>query len=229
MVYCTASLPLLLLLLVGLLAGEAFAEQCGRQAGGALCPGGLCCSQFGWCGSTSDYCGPTCQSQCGGVTPSPGGGVASLISQSVFNQMLKHRNDAACQAKGFYTYNAFIAAANSFNGFASVGDTATRKREIAAFLAQTSHETTGECSWNGLLSFIVLVCFSWIGWSSDHMCIQVDGLLRRMAHMLGDIAFSRSKEIRRIIVCRLPNGRVLPVKNTTGVDQFRFHSKFFIF
>ncbi|RWR79275.1 basic endochitinase-like protein [Cinnamomum micranthum f. kanehirae] len=143
MVYCNTSFPLLLLFLVGLLAGEAFAEQCGSQAGGALCPGGLCCSQFGWCGSTSDYCGPTCQSQCGGVTPSPGGGVASLISQSVFDQMLKHRNDAACQANGFYTYNAFITAANSFNGFASVGDTATCKREIAAFLAQTSHETTG--------------------------------------------------------------------------------------
>ncbi|RWW05645.1 hypothetical protein GW17_00031073 [Ensete ventricosum] len=115
----------------------AFAEQCGRQAGGALCPGGLCCSQFGWCGNTDPYCGQGCQSQCGGA------GVASIISASLFEQMLKHRNDAACAGKGFYTYNAFIAAANSFSGFGTTGDAAARKREIAAFLAQTSHETTG--------------------------------------------------------------------------------------
>ncbi|KAF7130713.1 hypothetical protein RHSIM_Rhsim10G0202000 [Rhododendron simsii] len=52
------------------------------------------------------------------VSPTPsrgGGGVSSLISKAMFEQMLKHRNDAACQGK----------------------------REIAAFLAQTSHETTG--------------------------------------------------------------------------------------
>ncbi|BBH01857.1 basic chitinase, partial [Prunus dulcis] len=27
------------------------AEHCGRQAGGALCPGGQCCSKYGWCGT----------------------------------------------------------------------------------------------------------------------------------------------------------------------------------
>ncbi|KAL3527277.1 hypothetical protein ACH5RR_011933 [Cinchona calisaya] len=69
--------------------------------------------------------------------------VGSLISKPQFEQILKHRNDANCQAKGFYTYEAFIAAAKSFGGFGTTGDTDTRKREIAAFLAQTSHETTG--------------------------------------------------------------------------------------
>ncbi|KAL7236736.1 hypothetical protein ACSBR1_019937 [Camellia fascicularis] len=57
--------------------------------------------------------------------------------------MLLHRNDAVCPAKNFYTYKAFIAAAKSFGGFVTTGDTATRLREIAAFFAQTSHETTG--------------------------------------------------------------------------------------
>ncbi|KAG6552028.1 hypothetical protein Mapa_006334 [Marchantia paleacea] len=38
------------------------AEQCGQQAGNALCPDNLCCSQFGWCGNTIDYCGNGCQS-----------------------------------------------------------------------------------------------------------------------------------------------------------------------
>ncbi|KAI8032149.1 hypothetical protein LOK49_LG01G02775 [Camellia lanceoleosa] len=69
--------------------------------------------------------------------------ISSLISRDLFNQMLKHRNDASCPGNGFYTYDAFVAAAKSFGGFGTTGDTDTRKREIAAFLAQTSHETTG--------------------------------------------------------------------------------------
>lgn len=131
-----ALIILSLLLLSSFQGGSA--EQCGRQAGGALCPGGQCCSKFGWCGTTSDYCTNECQSQCGGS-----GDIGSLISKDAFNQLLKHRNDGACPAKGFYTYDAFIAAAKSFRSFATTGDTATRKREIAAFLGQTSHETTG--------------------------------------------------------------------------------------
>lgn len=130
----------------------SLAQQCGSQGGGAVCPNGLCCSKFGYCGTTSAYCCSGCQSQCncGGVTPSPnppsgggGSGVASIISSDLFNQMLLHRNDAACPAHGFYTYDAFITAANSFSGFGTTGDADTQKREIAAFLAQTSHETTG--------------------------------------------------------------------------------------
>nr|8HNF_A Chain A, Anc5, ancestral GH19 chitinase [synthetic construct] len=66
-----------------------------------------------------------------------------MISRSMFDQLLKHRNDGACPAKGFYTYDAFIAAAKSFPSFGTTGDTDVRKREIAAFLGQTSHETTG--------------------------------------------------------------------------------------
>lgn len=81
------------------------------------------------------------QSQCTGSVGDAD--IGSLISTSVFDNLLKHRNDAGCQAKGFYTFDAFIAAAKSFPGFATTGDTDTRKREIAAFLAQTSHETTG--------------------------------------------------------------------------------------
>ena len=122
------------------------AEQCGKQAGNALCPNGMCCSQFGWCGTTAEYC-TNCQSQCGGSKPGPSGGggdVGSIITESVFNDMLKHRNDGNCKSNGFYTYRAFINAAKSFNGFATTGNTDQRKREVAAFLAQTSHETTGD-------------------------------------------------------------------------------------
>nr|AUN87468.1 chitinase [Camellia fraterna] len=133
----------------------SLAQQCGSQAGGKLCAGGLCCSQYGYCGNTSPYCSTGCQSQCspggGGSpstpstpTPTPSGGdISSIISRTLFDQMLKHRNDANCPGKGFYTYDAFIAAAKAFGGFGTTGDTVTRKREIAAFLGQTSRETTG--------------------------------------------------------------------------------------
>ncbi|MQL00612.1 hypothetical protein EI005_25740, partial [Escherichia coli] len=116
----------------------------------AVCPNGLCCSQHGWCGTTDPYCGAGCQSQCkpGGSTPKPtpsggGGDIGRLVSSSVFDQMLKYRNDARCAGHGFYTYDAFIAATRSFNGFGTTGDDTIRKRELAAFLAQPSHETTG--------------------------------------------------------------------------------------
>ncbi|KAH9326736.1 hypothetical protein KI387_006914 [Taxus chinensis] len=131
-------------IIIGTAPKAVFAEDCGSQAGGALCAGGFCCSQYGWCGDTPEHCGAGCQSQC---TQSPssgsGSGVASIITETVFNEMLKHRNEASCPAKNFYTYNAFIQAAGSFPGFGTTGDAAAQKKELAAFLAQTSHETTG--------------------------------------------------------------------------------------
>ncbi|WMV51672.1 hypothetical protein MTR67_045057 [Solanum verrucosum] len=131
-------------LLFSLLLLTASAEQCGVQAGGALCAAGLCCSKFGWCGYTDAHCAPGyCQSQCRD-SPGPIGDLGGVISNSMFDQMLNHRNDNACQGKNnFYSYNAFITAAKSFPGFGTTGDTIARKREIAAFFAQTSHETTG--------------------------------------------------------------------------------------
>lgn len=136
----------LILFTLSLFLLKTSAEQCGRQANNARCPNGLCCSQFGWCGNTAEYCGAgNCQSQCpGSSTPTPpSGDVSSIITPALFDQMLKYRNDGRCPSNGFYTYNAFISAARSFNGFGTSGDLNTRKRELAAFLAQTSHETTG--------------------------------------------------------------------------------------
>ncbi|XP_062230344.1 LOW QUALITY PROTEIN: chitinase 7-like [Phragmites australis] len=138
----------------------AHAQQCGGQAGGVLCPDGLCCSQYGYCGTTDDYCGAGCQSQCGGavgggVAPvkaeqcgrqaggACAGGVASMVTRDLFDRMLPHRDDAACPARGFYNYDAFIAAARAFPAFGATGDGNARKQEVAAFLAQTSHETSG--------------------------------------------------------------------------------------
>lgn len=69
--------------------------------------------------------------------------ISSLINKDLFHTMFLHKDDAACPAKDFYAYNSFIKASKSFPGFGTTGSLTTRKREIAAFLAQISHETSG--------------------------------------------------------------------------------------
>ncbi|XP_020213678.1 chitinase 10 [Cajanus cajan] len=69
--------------------------------------------------------------------------VSSLITKTLFDTFFLHKDDTACPAKDFYTYDSFIRASKLFPAFGSTGCLATRKREIAAFLAQISHETTG--------------------------------------------------------------------------------------
>lgn len=123
------------LVLSFLLVISAENEQCGWQAGGALCPNEKCCSKGGFCGITDAYCGEGCQSQCHHLS--------SFLDQSTFDEMFPNQYSNDCPSQGFYTYNALISAAKYFSGFASVGDDETRKREIAAFLAQISHESSG--------------------------------------------------------------------------------------
>ncbi|XP_031390432.1 chitinase 10 [Punica granatum] len=69
--------------------------------------------------------------------------ISSLITRDLFDSIFLHKDDTACPAKNFYTYESFIRAAHCFPSFGNTGRVATRKREIAAFLAQISHETTG--------------------------------------------------------------------------------------
>ncbi|KAI8906881.1 hypothetical protein EDD86DRAFT_192827 [Gorgonomyces haynaldii] len=51
------------------------AQQCGPLGGNGVCASGECCSQWGWCGTTTEYCGTGCLpafGKCNGVTsPSP--------------------------------------------------------------------------------------------------------------------------------------------------------------
>ena len=121
-----------------------------------LCEKGFCCSEYGYCGTTADYCEPgKCQCGCWPASPPPPPpppsppcppskpGVADIITEEFFEKMLPYRNDGRCHAVGFYTYSAFITAAKDFPCFGTTGDLETRKRELAAFFGQTSHETTG--------------------------------------------------------------------------------------
>ncbi|KAI4301599.1 hypothetical protein L6164_034861 [Bauhinia variegata] len=69
--------------------------------------------------------------------------ISSLISKKLYDSIFLHKDDNACPAKDFYTYESFIEASKHFPGFGTTGCLSTRKREIAAFLGQISHETTG--------------------------------------------------------------------------------------
>uniref|UniRef100_A0A452ZUG3 chitinase n=1 Tax=Aegilops tauschii subsp. strangulata TaxID=200361 RepID=A0A452ZUG3_AEGTS len=74
-------------------------------------------------------------------------GVPSIISRDTFDYMLGNRSQSGCEGGAFYTYDAFVQAANAskLRGFGTIGDEDTRRRELAAFFGQTSHETAGYC------------------------------------------------------------------------------------
>ncbi|KAF2287710.1 hypothetical protein GH714_002403 [Hevea brasiliensis] len=54
--------------LLCLVATSRCQAQCGKQAGNKKCFNNLCCSQWGFCGTTPEYCSPSnnCQSNCKG-------------------------------------------------------------------------------------------------------------------------------------------------------------------
>ncbi|MFP8922672.1 glycoside hydrolase family 19 protein, partial [Francisella tularensis] len=45
-----------------------------------------------------------------------------------------------CANRELFNYDAFINAARSFSGFGTTGDMDTRKKEVAAFFAQTTDD-----------------------------------------------------------------------------------------
>ncbi len=75
-------------------------------------------------------------------TPSSTSTIGEIVSRERFEELFLHRGTSPCRG-AFYTYDAFVGAAATFPAFASTGDDATRRREVAAFLANIAHETTG--------------------------------------------------------------------------------------
>ncbi|KAH9659296.1 Hevein-like preproprotein [Citrus sinensis] len=65
----------------------AAAQQCGRQAGGRTCANNLCCSQYGYCGSTDEYCSPSknCQSNCRPGSSSSGDGQSASNVRATYH------------------------------------------------------------------------------------------------------------------------------------------------
>ncbi|MGI4297455.1 hypothetical protein ACR2WD_27395 [Klebsiella pneumoniae] len=56
--------------------------QCGRQAGGRKCKNKLCCSKWGYCGTTPDFCLPSngCQSNCKKRLVDGGGSASNVMA-----------------------------------------------------------------------------------------------------------------------------------------------------
>jgi len=84
----------------------------------------------------------------GSPTPAPspgasGNGIGSWFTQADFDAFFPNINNAACTGANFFTHGALVQAASAFPSFANSGDVEEDKLELAAFLGQTSHETTG--------------------------------------------------------------------------------------
>ncbi|MCA9715175.1 MAG: hypothetical protein KC468_10885 [Myxococcales bacterium] len=68
--------------------------------------------------------------------------VSDVLSQADWDEMFLHKDDPACSGV-VYTYQGLLDAAEGYPLFACEGGAEVRAREVAAFLAQISHETTG--------------------------------------------------------------------------------------
>jgi chitinase len=116
-------------------AGPAAAQNCG-------CRSNECCSQYGYCGTTSAYCGQGCQS---GPCSGSGGGttgvpVESVVTAAFFNG-IKSQAGNGCAGKSFYTRQSFLDGARANPNFGKGRSNDDAKREIAAFFAHVTHET----------------------------------------------------------------------------------------
>ena len=90
--------------------------------------------------------GTTSATTSGSTATSSGGGgtsgLTALLPKATFDALFLHRGTAPCKG-AFYTYEALLAAAEQYPDFVGTGSDDDRKRELAAFLANIGHETTG--------------------------------------------------------------------------------------
>ncbi|KAK4487519.1 hypothetical protein RD792_005835 [Penstemon davidsonii] len=109
------------------------------------CAPDLCCSQYGYCGTSDDYCGRGCQEgPCLGPPSSNGVSVEDIVTDKFFNGIVDQAT-GSCPGKGFYTRETFLDALGSYPEFGTIGSTDDSKREIAAFFAHVTHETGHMC------------------------------------------------------------------------------------
>lgn len=69
--------------------------------------------------------------------------IKSWFSAQDFANFFPQINNGACTGRNFFSHCALLKAAAAFPTFCNSGDTTKDKLELAAFLAHTSHETTG--------------------------------------------------------------------------------------
>ncbi|VVB03263.1 unnamed protein product [Arabis nemorensis] len=121
-----------LICLLGLYSKTAKSQFCG-------CSPILCCSQYGYCGTSDVYCGSGCQSGPCGRFKEPAV-VDRIVTQGFFDRII-NQTDNGCAGKKFYTRDTFINAANTFPDFAN----SVTRREIATMFAHFTRETEHFC------------------------------------------------------------------------------------
>jgi basic endochitinase B len=105
----------------------------GCPAGDAVSDGGSQ-NDAGGAGSGSTSSSATTGSGAGSGTG--GSGLGAILVKATFEEMFPNKN-------ALFSYEAFLSAASAFPAFVSDGSVDVQKRELAAFLANISHETTG--------------------------------------------------------------------------------------
>ncbi|XP_030440058.2 endochitinase EP3-like [Syzygium oleosum] len=127
--------------LFALVTRRVTAQNCG-------CSAGLCCSRYGYCGTSQAYCGPGCKAgPCSSTAAPPttnGVVVGNIVTSTFFNRII-NQAASSCAGKRFYSRQAFLNALSNFTRFGRVGSVADSKREIAAFFAHVTHETGHFC------------------------------------------------------------------------------------
>jgi len=89
-------------LIVSIIIGAALAQNCG-------CDGSECCSQYGYCGTTTEYCGQGCRENCGGNNNNNNNSTqygpidtnTDRGGEDLPNQPIQASNPKDCQAKCF--------------------------------------------------------------------------------------------------------------------------------
>ncbi|EHA8588733.1 endochitinase EP3-like [Cocos nucifera] len=126
------------LLLAGIISTTA--QNCG-------CSPDLRCSQYGYCGTGSQYCGEGCrEGPCDAPVAASSISVADLVTQGFFDGIMNKASGNPCPGKGFYTRQAFLDALGSYPQFGRDGSDDTSKQEVAAFFAHVTHETGSKFS-----------------------------------------------------------------------------------
>ncbi|KAI5074756.1 hypothetical protein GOP47_0010717 [Adiantum capillus-veneris] len=140
--------------LISVLSLAAFRAPGAATSCGAKhpCGDGSCCSQYGFCGNTTGFCGSGCLSLCqdqvnSSRSTSANGSnytvVPTLVTDEVFDEFLYSHNQTDCPARGFYNRSSFLAAASTFPDFGTTGGLDVAKRELAAYFASAAAVTDG--------------------------------------------------------------------------------------
>jgi len=73
--------------------------KCGKGFG--ICPSGKCCSQYGWCGTTEEFCGTGCKPEFGKCDPVTSKKITTTDKTTTYNAMVTNTHaDGKC-GEGF--------------------------------------------------------------------------------------------------------------------------------